>query len=86
MTLKIMLFILPTAMQIPSLMQLISKIDARTRTLKLSRIQLMPEIKNIKKSEMGKLDGCLESMYFIRDLRFFFALVSFFLRKFLCRS
>lgn len=73
-------------MQIPSLMQLISKIDARTRTLKLSRIQLMPEIKNIKKSEMGKLDGCLESMYFIRDLRFFFALVSFFLRKFLCRS
>lgn len=86
MTLKIMLFILPTAMQIPSLMQLISKIDARTRTLKLSRIQLMPEIKNIKKSEMGKLDGCLESMYFIRDLQFFFALVSFFLRKFLCRS
>lgn len=73
-------------MQIPSLMQLISKIDAHTRTLKLSRIQLMPEIKNIKKSEMGKLDGCLESMYFIRDLRFFFALVSFFLRKFLCRS
>lgn len=73
-------------MQIPSLMQLISKIDAHTRTLKLSRIQLMPEIKNIKKSEMGKLDGCLESMYFIRDLRFFFTLFSFFLRKFLCRS
>lgn len=68
MTLKIMLFILPTAMQIPSLMQLISKIDAHTHTLKLSRIQLMPEIKNIKKSEMGKLDGCLESMYFIGDL------------------
>lgn len=77
MTLKIMLFILPTAMQIPSLMQLISKIDAHTHTLKLSRIQLMPEIKNIKKSEMGKLDGCLESMYFIGDLRFFFARVSF---------
>lgn len=55
-------------MQIPSLMQLISKIDAHTHTLKLSRIQLMPEIKNIKKSEMGKLDGCLESMYFIGDL------------------
>lgn len=73
-------------MQIPSLIQLISKIDAHTHTLKLSRIQLMPEIKNIKKSEMGKLDGCLESMYFIGDLRFFFCTGFFFLRKFLCRS